>query len=130
MTDIQSGYVDRRYVLVRWRGGSLLDLDTFARSAGLHPELVRRLVTLGLLEGDRDAAGRWWLPARELATAARIQRLRSGLSLNYAAVGLVMDLLDRIEALEAALRRSHRHPPGTSPSPRTTVTATSTVPTR
>jgi hypothetical protein len=31
-------------------------------------------------------------------------RLRVGLSLNYPALGLVMDLLDRIEALEAALR--------------------------
>ena len=29
---------------------------------------------------------------------ARIQRLRAGLALNYAALGLVLDLLDRIEA--------------------------------
>ena len=31
---------------------------------------------------------------------ARIQRLRSGLGLNYAALGLVLDLLDRIAELE------------------------------
>jgi chaperone modulatory protein CbpM len=35
---------------------------------------------------------------------ARVQRLRTGFSLNYAAVGLVCDLLDRIAALEAAQR--------------------------
>jgi hypothetical protein len=29
-----------------------------------------------------------------------IQRLRSGLSLNYAAIGVVLDLLGRIAALE------------------------------
>ena len=40
----------------------------------------------------------------QVARAFRIQRLRSGLSLNYAAVGLVMDLLDRIDQLEVALR--------------------------
>jgi hypothetical protein len=31
---------------------------------------------------------------------ARVQRLHFGLSLNYAAIGLVLDLLDRIDELE------------------------------
>ena len=81
-----------------------LGLDGFAARAGMHPELVRRLVTLGLLEPARDATGRLWFAAPDLRTAARIQRLRAGLSLNYAALGVVMDLLDRVDALEAALR--------------------------
>ncbi len=98
------------YTLVRRGRAQRLDLDTFARAAGLHPDLVRRLITLGLLEAERDPAGTLWLAARELATAARIQRLRAGLSLNYAAIGLVLDLLDRIDELEAALRRAQRHP--------------------
>ena len=83
---------------------SRLSLDSFAERAGMHPELVRRLVALGLLEPTRDAAGRLWFAAPQLRAAARIQRLRTGLSVNYAALGLVMDLLDRIEVLEAALR--------------------------
>jgi hypothetical protein len=33
-----------------------------------------------------------------------MQRLRAGFALNYAALGLVCDLLDRIAALEAAQR--------------------------
>jgi hypothetical protein len=37
-----------------------------------------------------------------------VQRLRAGLSLNYASIGLVLDLLDRIEELEAALRAPGR----------------------
>lgn len=93
-----------------------LDLESFARSAGLHPELVRRLVTLGLLEAVPDAAGALWFAPAQLATAARIQRLRAGFALNYAALGLVCDLLDRIEALEAALRtRPTRHRSETAP---------------
>jgi hypothetical protein len=36
---------------------------------------------------------------------ARIQRLHNGLNLDYAALGLVIDLLDRIAHLE----RTHRH---------------------
>jgi chaperone modulatory protein CbpM len=82
-----------------------LDLHSFARAADLHPELLRRLVTLGLLEPDRDAHGRWWFTSTELSTVARIQRLRADMCLNYAALGLVIDLLDRIAELESALRR-------------------------
>jgi hypothetical protein len=37
-----------------------------------------------------------------------MQRLRAGFALNYAALGLVADLLDRIAALEEALRRARR----------------------
>lgn len=82
-----------------------LSLDTFSRAAGLHPELVVRLVHLGLLDADRDARGAVVFSPREIARAAQIQRLHAGLSLNYAAIGVVLDLLDRIAALEAALRR-------------------------
>jgi len=46
-----------------------------------------------------------------LAPSARLQRLRSGLGLNYAALGLVVDLLDRVATLEAALRQRSAHAP-------------------
>lgn len=82
-----------------------LDLESFARAAQLHPELVRRLVALGLLEPYRDPTGAWWFAAADLATVARIQRLRAGLCVNYAGLGVVIQLLDRIAELESALRR-------------------------
>jgi len=83
-----------------------LDLETFSRATGMHPELVRRLVALGLLEAHADAAGELWFPTNQLSAAARVQRLRAGFGLNYAAVGLVVDLLDRIARLERALLAS------------------------
>jgi len=83
-----------------------LSLDRFADLAGLHPELVSRFVALGLLEATRDAGGNLRMPRSQLATVARIQRLRATLSLNYAALGLVLDLLDRIHELENRSRRS------------------------
>ena len=82
-----------------------LSVDFFARVSGLHPDLVSRLIRLGLLDATFDATGRPLLAPLQLTRAARIQRLRAGLSLNYAALGLVMDLLDRIDTLEAAGRR-------------------------
>ncbi|HEX8007810.1 MAG TPA: chaperone modulator CbpM [Trebonia sp.] len=95
------------YALVlRGTSAAGLDLAAFARAAGLHPQLVARLVALGLLEPERDAAGRLWFTRVHLVTVARLQRLRAGLSLNYAALGVVVDLLDRVAELEAALRRA------------------------
>jgi chaperone modulatory protein CbpM len=81
-----------------------LRLESFARQAGVHPELVRRFVALGLVEAVREGAGELWFDPTELARLARVQRLRAGLQLNYAAIGLVLDLLDRIDDLEAGLR--------------------------
>ena len=83
---------------------SRLSLDRFARQAGLHPQLVQKFVALGLLDAERDATGALWFRPAALVTVARVQRLRAGLSLNYAAIGLVLDLLDRIDELEG--RRS------------------------
>src|SRR4029453_19281552 len=109
-----------RYPLAR---SPRLDLDGFAASArphpepgrrllnaGLPPELVPRLVKLGLVQATRDSAGRLWFTRAELVTVARIQRLRTGLSLNWAAIGLVLDLLDRIDVLERDLRARPRPP--------------------
>ena len=89
------------YAMVRITSRNTLDLDTFAAAAGLHPELARRLVALGLLDATTGADGRLRFPISQVAVAGRIQRLRAGLSLNYAAIGLVLDLLDRIAELES-----------------------------
>jgi len=81
----------------------LLAIEQFAGLAGLHPDMARRLVSLGLLEASQDASGELWFSTSQVSVAARIQRLRAGLALNYAGVGVVIDLLDRIAELEAAL---------------------------
>lgn len=81
-----------------------LSLATVARRSGLHPDLIRRFVALGLVDAERDAAGYLVFAPTAPALLARVQRLRTGLCLNYASIGLVLDLLDRISLLEAALR--------------------------
>ncbi|WP_120337429.1 chaperone modulator CbpM [Cryobacterium soli] len=83
-----------------------LSLDSYARITGVHPDMVRRLVTLGLLEITRDAEGNLWFAPSQVREMARIQRLHLRLNLTYASLGLVMDLLDRIAALERSQRRS------------------------
>jgi hypothetical protein len=81
-------------------------LEAVAREAGVHPELVRRLVALGVLDPlagptrDRDL-----LRAEAAARIARAVRLRRDLGLNYAGALLACSLLERIEQLELRLRR-------------------------
>lgn len=85
-----------------------LDLESFARATQTHPDLIGRLVVLGALEAEADSGGRLWFSPTQVASIARIKRLRASLSINYASVGLVCDLLDRIAVLEAAARASRR----------------------
>jgi chaperone modulatory protein CbpM len=78
-----------------------MSLEAFADAGGVHPLFVTRLAALGLLEPvDGDA-----FTVAELARLAQIRRLHATLPLNYAAVGVVLDLLDRIDDLEEELRR-------------------------
>jgi hypothetical protein len=73
-----------------------IEVRVLARDAGVHPDLVRRFVDLGLLEPyPRDAAAR----------IARAARLRRDLGLNYAGAVLACELLARIDELERRLRR-------------------------
>jgi chaperone modulatory protein CbpM len=88
-----------------------LTLQQFAKRCGLHPDLVRRFVALGLLSAMRDPEGALQFTPAQVASVARLQRLRAALPLNYAALGLVVDLLDRITELETALHVRGRTEP-------------------
>jgi hypothetical protein len=85
--------------------GAPLELQALAREAGLHPEVVLRLVRLGLLEPVSPAARPPRFPRDAAALLARAARLRRDLGLNYAGAVLACELLVRIDELEARLRR-------------------------
>jgi chaperone modulatory protein CbpM len=100
-----------RYPLVRRPTSALLDDEEFARRCGLHPELVRRFWALGLIPAARHLDGSLWFSPAQVPAVARLQRLHATLPLNYAALGLVCDLLDRITDLETALSLRGRTEP-------------------
>ena len=99
----------------------LLDLESLARTAGVHPLHLRRLVALGLVQPAAARDGELWFAPSQVLELARIQRLRAGLGINYAALGLVLDLLDRVAALESEVRAggARRRPPGETTQGRT-----------
>jgi hypothetical protein len=88
--------------------GRRVEIEVLAREAGLHPEVVRSLIRLGVLDAPmfpRDAAAR----------LARVTRLRRDLGLNYAGAILAVQLLARIDELDERLRR---YEPGTNSNER------------
>ena len=82
-----------------WR----LNLEAVARSSGVHPDVVMRFVDLDLIRPLGNAAGGPWFSPRAPELIARVMILHSELSLNYAAIPLVLDLLVRVDSLERRL---------------------------
>jgi len=81
----------------------LLTVEDIAECCGLHPELVRRFWALGLIEPE-DSVDAAAFDLEVVVRVRRIVRLRRDLGVNYAGVGVVLDLLERVEVLEARLR--------------------------
>jgi hypothetical protein len=73
-----------------------IETRALAREAGVHPDLVRRFVALGLLEPH---------PVDAAARIARAARLRRDLGVNYAGAVLACELLARIDELQRRLSR-------------------------
>jgi DNA-binding transcriptional MerR regulator len=82
------------------RDTALVELDALARRAGIHPELVRRLIRLGLIEPVSGPSATPMFRAEDAPLLARAMRLRRDLGLNYAGAVLACELLVRIDELE------------------------------
>jgi hypothetical protein len=84
-------------------GQGLVGVEALAREAGLHPELVRRLTGLGLIEASGGTRAMPLFRRQDAAVLARAARLRRDLGLNYAGAVLACELLARIDELERRL---------------------------
>jgi DNA-binding transcriptional MerR regulator len=102
-----------RYQIVHYRYESrsasenLLSAEDLARLARLHPEMVDRLIDWGLID-PVERQPQLMFPETAVPRIWRIMRLRRDLGINWAGIGVVLDLLDKIDRLErenARLRR-------------------------
>ncbi|HWF49650.1 MAG TPA: chaperone modulator CbpM [Solirubrobacteraceae bacterium] len=105
-----SGTAGTSAKLVR-REHALIGVEVLARDTGLHPDLVLRLVRLGLVEPAGGSGASPLFDDAAAPTLARALRLRRDLGLNYAGAVLAGELLARIDDLEARLRRYEPPPP-------------------
>jgi len=100
---------DRKYFLVQISGESAfthyVTTSEVAYRCGLHPDFVERLVSLGLIDYvDRDINGDAIFHFDVIPLIRRIMRLRNHLGVNYAGIGVILELMDRIETLENHIR--------------------------
>jgi DNA-binding transcriptional MerR regulator len=93
----------QRAALIR-RTPRLLSADALARDAGVHPEILRRFVQLGLLEPRGGTSAAPLFRSQDALIVARAMRLRRDLGVNYAGAVLASELLTRIDQLEQRLR--------------------------
>lgn len=98
----------RQYLMVQRKrtvgGPSQLSITEVAARCGVHPDLIERFVYLGLIDpvgGDED---RLLFPIEVVPLVRKIIRLRNHLGINYVGIGLVLELMNRIEKLESKLQ--------------------------
>jgi MerR family transcriptional regulator, heat shock protein HspR len=77
-----------------------------AAAVGIRPTLLTRLVQLGLVEPVAPGAAEF--PAASVSRLRRMLRLRAELGVNLTGAAIIVDLLERLERLEAELDRARR----------------------
>ena len=100
---------ERKFFIVRVKRtegpSTLLTLREVAFRCGVHPDLIDRFTRLGLIDAaECDLSGEALFRREVIPVIGRILRLRNQLGVNYAGVGVILELMERIEALEACLR--------------------------
>jgi len=87
---------------------TIFTLAELCRSCAVEAEFIETLVEQGILEpvGRRDR--HWCFPANSLRRTRVTLHLKQDLGVNLAGAGLALDLLERIEELDARLHRVRR----------------------
>ncbi len=79
-------------------------LADLTRAARVHAEWVMELVEEGVLEPVQPGGPQWRFAATSVVRVKKAQRLQRDLGVNLPGIALALQLLDRIDALEARLR--------------------------
>ncbi|MGV8075486.1 MAG: chaperone modulator CbpM [Syntrophobacteraceae bacterium] len=100
---------EQNYLIVKVRqttGSSpYLTISEVAYRCGVHPDLVDRFLRLGLIDSvELDRDGRVLFDYEVVPLVRKILRIRNQLGVNYAGIGVIFELIARIDALEAYIK--------------------------
>ena len=93
--------------LKKRKGGfPFLRMSDLAIRCQVRPKLIERFVCLGLVDPHQQnlPAREWLFESETEVRVKKILRLRNDLSINYSGIAVVLDLLERIDELEARIR--------------------------
>lgn len=96
--------------------GELLSLAELARQSRLSETLLCELVECGAIEPEPPAGPAWQFTRHVVIRARTAGRLQRDLELDAHAIAVVMGLVERVEALEAELRRLRARAPRLGPA--------------
>ena len=74
----------------------LLRLEDLASRAGVHPEVLRRFIDLGLIQPADAPSSGIMFDSEAVHRVGVIQRLRCDLGINLQGIAVILDLLDRL----------------------------------
>jgi chaperone modulatory protein CbpM len=84
--------------------GTLVTFTELCQSCDVGGEVVAEMVEIGILDPAGGGPDDWCFDAAALRRAATAARLQRDLDVNLAGAALALELLERIEHLEARLR--------------------------
>ncbi|MCG6859714.1 MAG: chaperone modulator CbpM [Chromatiaceae bacterium] len=84
--------------------GTEITLVELCRSCDIRGELIEAMVEQGILEPAGRRGSHWCFPASSLRRTRVTLHLQRDLGVNLAGAALALDLLDRIDELNARLR--------------------------
>ena len=90
-------------IVLSRRSPELLTLDELAHAAGVHPDLVESFVDFGLLEPVERHGPRPLFAMAAVLRVRAIQRLRRDLGVNLPGIAVILDLTERLRAVQQEL---------------------------
>jgi MerR family transcriptional regulator/heat shock protein HspR len=84
---------------------SLLTVEELSRAAGIHPELVEKYVSCGLIEPIARSSIPALFSVCSVERLRCIVRLRRDLSVNLAGIAVILDMRERLDALQREIGR-------------------------
>ena len=86
----------------------LLRLEDLASRTGVHPDMLRRFIDFGLIQPVDGSSQEPMLGPEAVHRIRVIQRLRCDLGINLPGIAVILDLLDRLSALQHGGSRGHQ----------------------
>jgi MerR family transcriptional regulator/heat shock protein HspR len=97
---------DHSHQIILWRAvHSLLTVEDLSSAAGIHPDLVKKFASYGLIEPVSRSGAFGLFSASSVERLRRIVRLRSDLGVNLAGIAVILNMRERQEALQRELER-------------------------
>ena len=100
---MKEGMKNNDYIKVELVDERLCRIEEIAVRANVSVSSIRRYMKLGLIKPVETEKGCLFVEGMILTRIAKIQRLKTDLGVNLSGIGVILDLLDRIEELNRQL---------------------------